>query len=206
MRTLFVIGDSISMQYGPYLKSCLAGAWTYDRKRGAEHALQDLDQPVGANGGDSALVLAYLEELQRSGSFQPDLLLLNCGLHDIKTDPHTGAKQVPIAQYRANLERIMGLLRQMRISTVWVRTTPVNDEQHNTRSREFHRFARDVAEYNAIADEVCTAAGAPLLDLFSFTRNLGEDVFCDHVHFTEPVRAQQAAFIAGFLDSGIIGE
>ena len=44
-----------------------------------------------------------------------------------------------------------------------------------------------------------TAAGVPSIDLHAFTANLGGDPYCDHVHFREPVREQQAAFIAGWL-------
>ena len=43
------------------------------------------------------------------------------------------------------------------------------------------------------------AAGVPALDLFSFTRSLEPDLYCDHVHFREEVRARQAAFIADGL-------
>jgi hypothetical protein len=44
-----------------------------------------------------------------------------------------------------------------------------------------------------------SAVGIPIIDLHTFTRNLGLDLYCDHVHFHEAVRAQQAAFLAGWL-------
>jgi hypothetical protein len=44
-------------------------------------------------------------------------------------------------------------------------------------------------------------AGVHTIDLYTFTRNLGDDVFCDHVHFNENVSSMQAAFIAGYLNS-----
>ncbi|KIE48240.1 hypothetical protein U732_4009 [Clostridium argentinense CDC 2741] len=62
MRSLFVIGDSISIHYGPYLREMIKDKFAYDRKRGLEHALIDLDKPVGANIGDSSMVLEYLQE------------------------------------------------------------------------------------------------------------------------------------------------
>ncbi|MFW5858144.1 MAG: SGNH/GDSL hydrolase family protein [Planctomycetota bacterium] len=201
LPSCFVIGDSISIQYGPALERMLAGRFAYARKSGEEEALRDLDHPVGANGGDSSRVLEYLRALQAGGGFAPDVLLLNCGLHDIKTDPATGEKQVPLDAYTANLHACAGVLRALGIFTVWVRTTPVDDEQHNTRA-EFHRHAADVAAYNDAADRVWTEAGAPLLDLHAFTAALGgTEIFCDHVHFTEPVRELQAACIAGYLDA-----
>ncbi len=80
---LFVLGDSISIQYGPFLAKNLHNVARYDCKSGLPMALKDLDDPQGANGGDSGMVLAYLRERMESGGFSPDVLLLNCGLHDI---------------------------------------------------------------------------------------------------------------------------
>ncbi|MDF3127913.1 hypothetical protein P0Y35_01760 [Kiritimatiellaeota bacterium B1221] len=43
----------------------------------------------------------------------------------------------------------------------------------------------------------------PIIDLNTFTRNLGDDIYCDHVHFLEAVRQQQAGYIAGWLSAYI---
>ena len=53
--------------------------------------------------------------------------------------------------------------------------------------------------YNAAADGVMAAAGVPMIDLYTFTRNLGPDLYCDHVHFHEHVREKQGAFVAGWV-------
>lgn len=211
---VYVIGDSISMQYGPYLEAALRGTGiTYSRKGGPEDGPTNLDLPVGANGGDSAMVLEYLRARQRCGvPLQADRVLLNCGLHDIKTDPTTGNRQVPLELYRANLLALVELItRQMGLALVWIRTTPCDDRVHNTRPGiAFHRFASDVAAYNAAADAVMAAQSVPRIDLHTFTvnlgtgnldtPNLGPELYCDHVHFVDAVRRQQAAFIAGWLD------
>lgn len=57
---LYVIGDSISIQYGPYLEADFRGVMGYPRKEGEEEALLNLDIPQGANGGDSSMVHAFL--------------------------------------------------------------------------------------------------------------------------------------------------
>jgi hypothetical protein len=44
-----------------------------------------------------------------------------------------------------------------------------------------------------------TAARVPLVDLHGFTANLGPELYCDHVHFVDAVRRQQAAFLAGWV-------
>jgi len=199
---LFVIGDSISIQYGPYLEEYLPARFLYDRKRdsGTDQAAANLDVPVGANGGDSRMVLAYLQNRRASSPIQADVLLLNCGLHDIKTDPASGARQVAPEAYEANLHAIREEARRSGWRLIWVRTTPVIDEVHNQPHVSFRRHAADVALYNGIADRVMAEAGVPTIDLHAFSEKFLPKGFCDHVHYTETVRALQGAFIAGWLD------
>jgi hypothetical protein len=189
---LHVVGDSISIHYGPYLQAMLAGVMTYSRKTAPDGSLDDR-----ANGGDSALVLDYLQTLQPDRLF--DILLINCGLHDIKRDVTTHAVQVPLDQYEDNLHEILAQAQRLAARAVWVRTTPVIDERHNRLNTTFHRFEADVEAYNIVADHVMNEHGLTIINLFTFTRNLGPDVYADHVHFTTGVRAQHAAFIAGHL-------
>ncbi len=195
--SVFLIGDSISIQYGPYLEQYLDGVVQLTRKKDDGNAEKNLDVPTGANGGDSRMVLAYLRSKIAEPAFHPDYLLINCGLHDIKRDPQHNVLQVTADDYRANLVEIMQLLQQKGIRPVWIRTTAVVDTIHNSRSRSFHRFAKDLAVYNQIADEVCAQARVPVIDLYGFTWKLGIEQFTDHVHYKEPVRALQAAYIAG---------
>ncbi len=195
-----VIGDSISMQYGPYLEQALAGAARYSRKTDGVQGPGGLDTPQGANGGDSAMVLAHLEALEASGGLEADVLLVNCGLHDIKRDPVTGAMQVPIEAYETHVQGIVAVAGRLGVQLVWVRTTPCDEFIHNQRcTMGFLRFGADVAAVNRVADAVMRAAGVPVIDLYGFTCNLGPDLYLDHVHFREPIRAQQAAYIAGWL-------
>ncbi len=199
---LFVIGDSISIQYGDALERRLAGLFRYDRKRddaGAPKALSDLDVPTGANGGDSAMVLAYLRHRRASAPIAADVLLLNCGLHDIKADTVTRVRQVEPAAYEANLRAIVGEIAAMGPTPIWVRTTPALEAVHNRPDSAFLRFAADVAAYNGIADRVMAEAGVASLDLFTFSMGFVPAGFCDHVHYTEQVREEQARFLADGL-------
>lgn len=199
MKKIFVVGDSISIQYGPYLEQYLDGVMGYARKEGEAEALLNLDNPQGANGGDSSMVLDYLRQMNQTVGIDADLLLVNCGLHDIKTDPETGIKQIALEQYQANIREIVSLVETMPPQLVWIRTTPCDEAIHNEAQTSFHRFAADGLAYNAAADQIIAEAGIPSIDLNTFTRNLGSDLYCDHVHFHESIRAQQGAFIAGWL-------
>lgn len=200
MRQLFVIGDSISIQYGPYLRARVEGKFGYDRKRGEAQALVNLDKPVGANGGDSSMLLAYLQEEKQKG-VRYDILLLNCGLHDIKTSPEDGSKQVPLSAYEENMVQIAGLVREMANDVVWMRTTDAQAHIHNRPTSGFHRFHEDVIAYNETADRIIRENGIRILDLYGFTLTFGLEAFCDHVHYSEEVRMQQGAYIAGYVEA-----
>lgn len=199
LPSVFLIGDSISIQYGPYLAKYTDGVIQLSRKKDDGNALKNLDVPTGANGGDSRMVLEYLRSKLRDPGFQPDYLVLNCGLHDIKRNPESGKIQVTEAEYRSNLSAIISLLKEKNIRPVWIRTTAVVDTIHNSRSGSFKRYARDLSIYNGIADQVCKENNIPEIDLYGFTWRLGITQFTDHVHYKEEARALQAAFITGQL-------
>jgi polygalacturonase len=196
-QRIFVIGDSISLDYDRSLARNLAPRFAYDRKRddGTGTSI-DLDDPKGANGGDSRMVLDYLRRRRERNPIAADVLVLNCGLHDLRTDPATGEKRVPLPEYSANLRAILDEAAAMGLAVAWVRITPVNEAIHNSRCTKFHRFTADIDAYNRAADEVMRTAGIPLIDLHAFTLPLMPAALTDHVHFNESTREQQGAFIA----------
>jgi lysophospholipase L1-like esterase len=191
---LYVIGDSISVHYGPYLQRELEGFADYARKGGPDATGTDWENPTDANGGDSALVLAYLRE--NLPAISTDVLLLNCGLHDLRADRNSGAYQVPPDIYRAHLHAIIDLVQDAGIRPVWLSTTPVDDAVHNHHDLPYRRFPKDVLAYNAIAAEVMASHAVPTIDLHGFMQELGFGLTIDHVHYRDDIRARQAAFIA----------
>ena len=213
MKYIYVIGDSISIQYGPYLERYLRGSIVYRRKTEEDALALALDPPQGANGGDSTMVLQFVRAKAEAGGFGADWVLLNCGLWDLRTepsdlvDPRLGRKQVPLDLYRRNLQEILATVTKAGAQPLWVRTTPCDETVHNRRESGFWRFAADCVAYNEAADAVMRAGGVPILDLYTFTGNLGdgEDLYIDHVHFQEPIREKQAAFIAGWLAAWVEG-
>jgi hypothetical protein len=99
------------------------------------------------------------------------------------------------------LRELIALTKTLPSQLIWIRTTPLDENKHNRLCKFFHRFSGDWEVYNATADRVMTEAAVPLADLCTFTRNLGPDLFCDHIHFHEHIRKQQGAFLAGWLDA-----
>lgn len=200
MTDLFVLGDSISIGYGPHLAQFLPEGLRYARKTripgNNTFAVED-------NGGDSNRVLQYLRHrLDADESFLPDVLLLNCGLHDIRRDPKSDALQVAIDQYEQNLREIKRLVVSNGIRLAWVTTTPVNDERHRQHEQAFIRRNQDVLDYNAVAEIVF--ADDTIIDLYTFTRRLGTNgmtLYGDHVHFVDAICQLQAAYVCGALNN-----
>ncbi len=197
-RSFFVIGDSISVQYGFHLGQMAHGVFDDVQKTETGQVLDGSPSPVGVFTGDSEEVLEYLRE--HTGDISDyDILLFNSGLHDIMTDPSTERVQLPTQDYEHNLTAILGLLHDVAVCPVWVSTTAVPDDRHNAAVQEFKRYNRDVVTYNNIAERIMGQANVPIIDLYAFSKSLGEDIYCDHVHFKEEIRRLQAAFIVGWL-------
>lgn len=192
---VFLLGDSISIHYGPYLKSYVEDFAELEQKK-----IETLGgREFSRNGGDSKRVLEYLTYKLKEKDFQPDYLLLNCGLHDVGRDTVTGDLQVPLVDYRQNLEKIVKLIQAKNIQIIWVSITPVVDSIHNSRSKHKWRYVSDLASYNLAALEICRKQAIPVIDLFSFTGKLGTDAYLDNVHYKEYARQLQAACLAGAL-------
>lgn len=178
-----LIGDSIRLGYAPLVAQRLAGRVT-------------VTGPA-ENGGDSANLLAHLTEWVVSE--QPDVVHLNCGLHDLKRARETGEHQVPLPQYAANLRQIV---RQLRAATsaalVFATTTPVLDEQHRQRGVSFDRVEADVRRYNEVAIAVMQKEGVPVHDLHALVERHGPQRLIGHdgVHYTPEGYARLAEAVA----------
>jgi GDSL-like Lipase/Acylhydrolase family len=193
---LFVLGDSISMHYGTYLERFLPATMHYDRK-GNELA-ENTPDPYSINGGSSAQVLEYLESVQHKLSC--DVLLLNCGLHDIRRSRNDHSTQTELKDYLAHIHKIYAICNTVSKKLIWLSTTPVIDKHHNARLAGSLRYNTDVILYNNAASDFFKAKQVPMIDLFQFTTHLGhEEIYFDHVHFTQDTCRLQAAFIAGYL-------
>lgn len=164
-----LIGDSIRMGYQDYVTSQLAGraeVWSPEE-----------------NGGDSRKVLAHLD--QWAFSRQPDLVHVNCGLHDLKR-AFGAESEVPLAEYERNVRQILQRLqRELDGAVVWATTTPVDESWHH-QNKGFDRLEADVEAYNAAARAVAVDLGVPIDDLFAVVEREGKVRLLtqDGVHFT----------------------
>ena len=165
-----LIGDSIRMGYQDHVISQLAGR-------------AEIWVPK-ENGGDSRNVLAHLD--QWVFSRQPDLVHVNCGLHDLKR-AFGAESEVLLAEYERNVRQILQRLqRELDGAVVWATTTPVDENWHH-QNKGFDRLEADVEAYNAAARAVAENLGVPIDDLFAVVEREGKARLLtqDGVHFTE---------------------
>lgn len=170
MKKIILIGDSIRMGYESTVFEQLAGAAEF-------FSPED-------NGGDSRNVLAHLDEW--ATSLQPDIVHLNCGLHDLKREFATLEQtQVPLEEYRQNLETIFRQITETGATLIWATITPVMYERHHE-LKGFDRREEDVATYNAVALEVARQFNLPVDDLNAVVMQAGREKLMgdgDGVHF-----------------------
>ena len=167
---LVLIGDSIRNGY-------------------CEHVVRELVDEVAVfapaqNGGDSRNVLAHLDEWVLKQ--QPDLVHVNCGLHDLKR-AFGEAPEVSLEAYRGHVRQILERLGSgLQGTVVWATTTPVDQVLHH-RNKGFDRFEADVEAYNEAASSEAEALGIPINDLFAVVEAEEKNRILtqDGVHFTE---------------------
>ena len=200
MKSVFILGDSICIYYSPYLINLLEGDFKCLTKQGRAEAMVNLDVPVMANAGSTNMILNFFKLEEKHGSFDYDYLLFNSGLHDIvynydkETETLATTSKVSAEKYAENLNAIIDKMQEHNIKPIFITTTPVEDERHNSRAK-FKRYGADVIAYNAVAMEVMQKRNIPVIDLFGFTESLEGERFRDHVHYLDEVAEKQAGFI-----------
>ena len=200
MKKMLLLGDSINLHYGPYLNEFIKDDFVILSKPGRHEALRRIDYPVGGNGGDSSMVLEYLLQKENENAVDFEILVFNCGLHDIKRAIPEENYQVDIETYEKNLNDIYEFANKHQVRVIFITTTPVDDERHNSEPPAgIKRYDADVEKYNSVAVGVAEKYGAEVIDLNTFTKRISGEKYIDHVHFVDDVRKQQASFIAGGL-------
>jgi isoamyl acetate esterase len=163
-----LIGDSIRMGYEPLVAK---------RFEGLAEVLSHEE-----NGGTSENVLKHLDEWAISRN--PDVIHLNCGLHDLAIDELGAPNRIKPEAYVANVKEIFKQLRaKTKAKLIWATTTPVVDEWH-LKEKQFERRQVDVIKYNELA--LPLTAGLAVDDLFAVIVAAGIEkcLRTDGVHMT----------------------
>ena len=185
MTNVILIGDSIRIGYEDTVRrelDGLASVWTPEE-----------------NGRTSRNVLAHLEEWAISR--KPDIVHVNCGLHDMSQAPGPAGVAVPLEEYEANVRQILSSLKSgTQGAAIWALTTPVNEKWRHT-NKSFDRVEANIAACNAAAKRVAEELGAPVDDLFGAIQEAGRDrlLEADGIHFTAEGYVLLGKKVAEFL-------
>lgn len=184
-----LVGDSIRLGYQSGVVTKLAG-------RAVVIGSQ-------SNGGDSNNVLKNL------GAWivkeQPQVVHLNCGIHDTKQFKATGQFQVPPEKYEANLREIVTRIRtETKATVLFALITPILTERAaKTRAeRDYALSGEAVGQYNAIARRVMNELNVPVDDLhsvFDDQPSRENAMNSDGVHFTAEGSQKLAETVAEFV-------
>lgn len=198
---IFLIGDSIRVDYGSYLESYIGKDINIIGKEGIEEAYQNLDIPVGSNCGDSRMLVEYLKTTENLGRLEFEYFVFNCGLHDVKRTSGEEKLAVDQKEYEENLRTILELVKDKKV--IFITSTPVERERY-PEGFPFVRYEDDVVEYNRIANNVMHSYNVEVIDMYSFTKSLGlcgDALYRDHAHFHKQIIQLQAAYLAGALSA-----
>jgi lysophospholipase L1-like esterase len=170
LKKLILIGDSIRLHYQPYVVQALS-------------SYIDVWGPA-ENCETSSVILHHLDQWVLAHN--PDVIHLNCGLHDLRYNPGSTTPVVSVAQYAQNLNAILTMLTtQTRSQIIWATTTPINQVRHQI-ARQSRRYEADVLTYNMVACNIVANYNVLVNDLYTFVLTEGRDTLLreDGVHFT----------------------
>ena len=177
---VLLIGDSISIGYTLPVRRLLEGEANVHRPP--------------ENGGPTIRGLKQIDGWIGAGPW--DVIHFNWGLHDLKV-MDGGQHQVPPADYRSNLEALVGRMKATGAKLIWASTTPVPEGKLSPVRR-----SQDVQEFNGIAAEVMKSHGIPTDDLYTAALyRLKEIQRPLNVHFTE----EGSDVLAGYVAEAIRG-
>jgi hypothetical protein len=187
---VLLIGDSITMGYTAPLRELLA------KKANVQHPEE--------NCGPSRRIVEHLNLYL--GKKHWDVIQLNCGIHDLTylneagkvAGPKGGGKpQVPLDEYRANLEKIVARLKKTGATLIWCSTTPMNHPG-------VYRMPGDVDRYNEVAKEVMEKHGVQINDLNRKVHGFKKPMWTpEGVHFTSDGYRELARFAAEVIEPAL---
>ena len=167
---ILLLGDSIRMSYQPHVARLLEGQAEVtgpdDNCQYSLYAISSLDK--------------WLEELGT-----PDIIHWNNGIHDAGYNPQRRPVQIPLEDYRGNIELLVHRLLSITPKVIWASCTPVHPDKPFSPTEWSWRHG-ELEQYNAAAREVVKARDVPVNDLYSLVRNNIDGFLADDMlHLSE---------------------
>jgi len=193
LPNVLIIGDSISMGYTLGVRTLLR------EKANVFHPMRP-DGKLPVNCFSTAIGLTDLTKWLGDTKWQ--VIHFNWGLHDLcyrNPEAHTpgnrdrdhGKIEVPLADYSANLEKLVAALEKTGARLIWASTTKVPDG-------DIGRFTGDEVKYNDAAKPVMARHHIPIDDLYALTMSLPPDLSLGpgNVHYKPEGYARLARKVA----------
>lgn len=186
---VLLLGDSISMGYTLPVRAALQGRANVHRP--------------AENCGDTARGVRSIDTWLGTGTW--DVIHFNFGLHDLKyldadgalAPPDRGKQVHSVAEYEANLRRIVARLQRTGARLIFATTTPVPD-------RSTGRIEHDEVRYNAAAVRVMRESGVAVNDLHAFVKTRQSELQRpNNVHFSEAGSARLAEVVVAALQPAL---
>ena len=188
---VLLLGDSIRMSYQPHVKRLLDGrAEVTGPADNCQYSLFTLSS-LGR----------WIVELG-----QPDIVHWNNGIHDVGHNPVRSPVQIPLADYRRNLEIILGRLLGTAPHVIWASSTPVHPDKPFLET-EWSWRNEEIDQYNDAARELMESRNIPINDLHAIVQNNMSEFLCeDMLHLSEAGQAAcgkaAADCVSTFLSAG----
>lgn len=176
MKKVVLLGDSIRMAYDKYVKDALEGK-------------AEVFYP-SENCRFTPYLLRYVHEWKKKGEWGDDVDVVhwNAGLWDV-LDHFGSGPVVPMEFYADYVRRIDERLRLLfpKATIIFATTTTVLEHQYTGYSK---RRNSQIKEYNDAAIAALEGTGALIDDLYSVTKDMGEEYYTDKTHpYTPEARA-----------------
>lgn len=196
LPNVLLIGDSISIGYTLDVRRHLQGKANVFRPMKADGKPE--------NGRDTNNGLQHIQ--QWLGGTPWSVIHFNWGLWDLcyrgpngrDQDKVHGMQDVPIAQYRKNLDELVQQLRRTKASLIWAATTVIPPDEPG-------RFAGDEVKYNQAAAEIMHENHIRIDDLYSLTSRFTPDNFLKpgNVHYTHAAYERIADQVASVISDSL---
>ncbi|MBA7568302.1 hypothetical protein ES708_10023 [subsurface metagenome] len=188
---IFIIGDSISIGYTPFVKEYYKDIALVEHNPG--------------NAGDSGRGLENIRKWLGEGDW--DIIQINWGLWDLcyrhpdsklygNRDKINGTLTFTIDEYKANLDSIVTIIQDISdAELIFVTTTYVPEN-------EAGRYAKDVKKYNKAAKEVMKKHSVSVNDIYkeSISIHKKHGIGNDDVHYNEEGNKKLAELIIEYLN------
>ena len=193
---VLIIGDSISMQYMPFVVEALKGEAIVKRHHG--------------NGGPTIRGVKNIDKWLGNGKW--DVIHFNWGLWDMYGWEYWKEDRSP-ARYKERLEALVTRLNKTGATLIWATTTPVCPAPEKTMVRRFKDGIAVISpetekEYLDAAREVMEKHTIKINDLYTLTKANREAYALgdNDVHYNKEGRKKQAEQVANTIREAIKSE